>query len=68
MTALSTHKLIHLEGWGSVVSHLKERGKPGSSTEVITESRREFLQLSNTGFFRSLADKRQLSQWSIDIA
>ena len=34
-----------------------------SSTEVITES----LQLSNTGFFQSLADKRRLGQWSIDI-
>ena len=72
MTFLNTHRLTHPEGegwanqgWGSLGSHLKEQG---SSTEVTTESRREFRQLSNTGFFiRSLADKRRLGEWLIDI-
>ena len=39
-----------------------------SSTEILTECRRgvpaESLKLGNTGFARSLADKRRLSQWS----
>ena len=43
-----------------------------SSTEILTEGRRgvpaKSLKLSNAGFARSLADERQLSQWSTDIA
>ena len=43
-----------------------------SSTEILTEGRprvpAQSLKLGNAGFARSLADKRQLSQWSTDIA
>ena len=43
-----------------------------SSTEIFTEGRRrvpaESLKLGNTGFARSLADERRLSQWFTDIA
>ena len=43
-----------------------------SSTEVLAAGRHgvpaQSLKLSKTGFARSLADKRRLSQWSTDIA
>ena len=59
-------------GWGSVASHLGEQEEGVSSTEFLTEARRgvpaQSLTLSETGFTRSLADKRLLSQWSADIA
>ena len=64
-------------GAGGGGSYLQE--SPGgagrarnSSTEILTEGRHgvpaQSLKLGNTGFARSLADERRLSQWSTDIA
>ena len=79
MTALHTLKLTHwkgrdgpFRGWGSVGSHLGERGSRVSSTEILIEGRHgvpaQSLKLGETGFARSLADKRGLSQRIADIA
>ena len=73
MTALSTHKLTHPEGrgdeptrgWGS--GGRSPEGVEGSRV-VLQKSPQKSLQLSNTGFFRGLADKRRLGEWLIDIA
>ena len=50
----------------------KEEGGAHISIEILTEGRRRVpavsLKLGNTGFARSLADKRRMSQWSTDIA
>ena len=61
------------QGVGELESHLVEQG--GQSKFYKSYHREQTgipaksLQLSNTGFFfRSLADKRRLGQWSIDIA
>ena len=75
MTAPSTHKLTHLEGERWANQGVGERGESpegaGGSKQFYREQTgisAKSLQLSNTGFFRSLADKRQLGQWLIDIA
>ena len=48
------------------------KGDRVSSTEILTEGRQRIpaqsLKLGETGFARSLADKRQLSKWLADIA
>ena len=81
LSALPTYNLTHwrgrdgpTRGWGSMESHLPEEGvRAGiSSIEILTEGRRlvpaQSLKLGNTGFARSLADKRRLSHWPTDIA
>ena len=72
MTALSTHKLTHPEGEGWANQGVGERGGSPEGVEgsrvVLQKSPQKSLQLSNTGFFRGLADKRRLGEWLIDIA
>ena len=80
MTASPTCKLTHwrgsgrqTRGWGRVGESPEEEGRAeNSSTEILTEGRlgvpAKSLKLGNTGFARSLADQRRLSQWSTDIA
>ena len=72
MTALSTHKLTHPEGEGWDNQGVGERGGSPEGVEgsrvVLQKSPQKSLQLSNTGFFRGLADKRRLGEWLIDIA
>ena len=76
---MSTHKLNHLEGEGWANQGVGEHGespeRAGEARQFYKSHHREqtgipakSLQLSNTGFFRSLADKRRLGQWSIDIS
>ena len=72
MTALSTHKLTHPEGEGWANQGVGEHGGSPEGVEgsrvVLQKSPQKSLQLSNTGFFRGLADKRRLGEWLIDIA